>query len=211
MTETAVKERPILFSGPMIQAILAGRKTMTRRVVKELEECRARGVVASDFEEGIIDGEFYGNNCGLPYGPFRCPFGASGDRLWVREAFTFDSTDLGEIVAYRADGAASVVGCTDGQDEICGVVDWWTVRDDTRWKPSIHMPRWASRITLEITEVRVERLQKIDESDALREGFGHCDYGVVAFHELWDVLNAKRGYSWESNPWVWVVEFKVIE
>jgi len=116
----------------------------------------------------------------------KCPYGQPGDRLWVRETFAESRSG----VIYRA--APMFDDCEEGD------VSW-------KWKPSIHMPRWASRITLEITAVRVERLQDISEEDAKREGFPD----VVHFYELWTILNGKE--SWRANPWVWVVEFKVAQ
>lgn len=189
-----MRERPILFSGPMVRAILDGTKTQTRRVAMHTV-CGVR--VAR-----------------LAYDPApdvcACPYGVPGDRLWVRETFAPFST--GGAV-YRADkprfspGAHEVVGGS--------------------WHPSIHMPRWASRITLAITSVRVQRLQDISGADALAEGvsldgarLGHdidIDGGVTAafaigrYRELWDIINAARGFGWDANPWVWVVEFRKVE
>lgn len=185
-----MKEHPILFSGPMVQAILDGRKTMTRRVIKMpkwAQECN------EDYEFEIDDD--------IPYSICKktgclaaidCPYGFPGDRLWVRETFC---KDLDHNVFYKADN----------------MPPW----EDTKWKPSIFMPRWASRITLEITNVRVERLQEISGKDILAEGLdvkftipGSFD-ALERFHGLWDSINGKK-YPWSSNPWVWVIEFKRI-
>jgi hypothetical protein len=179
-----MKERGILFSGPMVRAILEGRKTMTRRVVKP----QPVDIHGSAFMKTI-----------------KCPYGKPGDRIWVRE--TFRREDLGEKVWYRAD---------------------WNEKDAKElfidqsggWKPSIFMPRWASRITLEITNVRVERLQGISQDDAKVEGadgidWGHGrDYGgppdyIGGFKRLWESINGPG--SWTANPWVWVVEFRRVE
>jgi hypothetical protein len=199
-----VKERPILFSAPMVRAILAGTKTQTRRVVKP-------------------DGKYrLGMVCPADGGPSRCPYGAPGDRLWVRETFQpllADGFDHDECDWKTGRGYRCSYVATAGRIE---VID----RDDNitdRCKPGIHMPRWASRITLEVTGVRVERLQDISEADARAEGvsfvadgcarFGvggapdsWCDCPVTAYCALWESINGKD--SWAANPWVWVVEFK---
>ncbi len=177
-----MKEIPILFSGEMVRAILDGRKSVTRRVVRPHP---FHGVV----RDGILDDE------GKVY---RCPYGQPGDRLWVRETF-YPMPHLNAKAYFR---------CT---DLLVGV---------SRWVPSIFMPRWASRITLEVTGVRVERVWDITEASAKAEGVeqeidGWNKDGVVkvywkSFATLWDALNAKRGFGWDKNPWVWVVEFKRI-
>ena len=183
-----MKERPILFSGPMVKAILDGRKTQTRRVVRPKE---------------------WANPAGRPL-LNRCPYGAPGDKLWVRESWRPRQPGA---VYYRADSY-------DYQhDELRagGAVP--------QWRPSIHMPRWASRITLEVMAVRVERLQEISPDEATAEGAiewatrcGRNDaldgrvkgipYPINTFAELWDSINAKRT-QWLSNPWVWVIEFRM--
>ena len=193
-----MKERPILFSAPMVRAILDGRKTQTRRVVKPqpsqelLDDYaqirRERGVQKDDAE--ML------SEC-LP-----CPYGFPGDRLWVRETWARDDED--GALMYRAD-----VGCDDDANawergRIEGVSRY-------RWRPSIHMPRWASRITLEITDVRVERLQDIGEEDAEAEGIPRSDVsppdmGRFAYQQLWESINGPD--SWAANPWVWVIGFK---
>lgn len=191
-----VKELPILFSGPMVRAILEGRKTQTRRVVKP---SRYRHEID---EEGIWFEDEYGD---WNKGP--CPYGQFGDRLWVRE----------KVGIGRATGLAYYPDTLNGR-EPGALFD--------RWTPSIHMPRWASRITLEITGVCGERLQQISEEDAKAEGatpydptayftIGQCgskaglpDFEYRAgFAELWNSL-AKPGATWSDNPWVWVIEFK---
>lgn len=236
-----MKEHPILFSGLMVQAILDGRKTQTRRIIKpqpEADDCgfwfpskahKKKLVYETDesFKRWLLHS-------------FRCPYGQPGDRLWVRETFVnlaattpdgiltirpgdkiirlpegFKSCDGrykwspfdGEIVSYQADG--DIEFC-DG-DGFSG--EWADRSDMPRWKPSIHMPRWASRITLEITGVRVERLQDISEADVKAEGINPETNNSGRMHralyrELWNQLNAKRGYGWDANPWVWVIEFK---
>lgn len=214
-------EHPILFSDAMVRAILGGRKTQTRRVIKPQPEWRViepetrfartgwwwtkpdgTGIHSQPTEAALI--ETFGRSL------FDCPYGQPGDYLWVREAW--GRSALGKVV-YRADGAVR-----DDSDERVG---WW-VGDQfcERLRPSIHMPRALSRITLEVTGVRVERVQSISEEDALAEGivwatretapgsgrFEPCARDEFAL--LWDSINAKRGYSWETNPWVWVISFE---
>lgn len=162
-----MKERPIIFSGEMVRAILAGRKTQTRRVIKP--------------QPVIQDGVAF-----FKTGQ-RCPYGQIGDRMWVREAWIRNSG----VPAYRADDPS------------------WP-GETPKWKPSIHMPRWASRITLEIVNVRVERLQDITVGDAWAEGCPNSDVNVIPdwFIPLWAGINAARGNGWDDNPWVWAIEFK---
>ncbi len=194
--------KPIIFSGEMVRAILDGRKTMTRRVVKPQppEGFRAwHGCV--DGNAAWTDHPMQGEKGQIINA--KCPYGAQGDKLWVRETFMvehFPSAPDNPRVHYRADNTAAGSG--------------WTAAK--MWKPSIFMPRWASRITLEIVNVRVERLQEISEEDAIAEGIDlascHHAYALTigAYAELWDTINEKRGYSWDSNPYVWIVEFKRI-
>jgi hypothetical protein len=198
-TAVAVRERPILFSGPMIRAILKGRKTQTRRVIRVTD-----------------DGVHH-----------PCPYGGVGDRLWVRESFAGpdhigdgDQGVVGFGIEYKADGAFRAHGDC-GCDGPCGGV--LIVHP---WKPSIHMPRQFSRISLEITAVRVEQLQTISTEDALAEGideYGHELHTETArdhqrnrtaienYALLWDSINAKRGYGWDVNPWVWVLSFQRVQ
>ena len=114
----------------------------------------------------------------------KCPHGQVGDRLWVKETWWQDSDN---DIYYKA--------------------DWQTNPRNGKWKPSRFMPRWASRITLEITEVRVERVQEISAADCFKEGV-EMYKPIQQFQSLWDSLNAKRGFGWEVNPWVWVIRFK---
>lgn len=137
-----------------------------------------------------------------PGGWARCSFGQPGDRLWVRETWA-DYTH--NIVSNNGVGIASTTRPIYRADDDSSLYD-------VRWKPSIHMPRWASRITLEVTEVRVERVQEITEDDVLAEGITHEFYMTEAarigeYRDLWNHLNAKRGYGWDANPWVWVIRF----
>ena len=221
MIETKVKEKPILFKGEMIRAILDGRKTQTRRVVK------GRIVDINKYSEPrrFYDGSFHFKNPDSEtYASIKCPYGKPGGNLWIRETWL-----KAEPIQYKADGFKS-----------------WP--NSFKWKPSIHMPRTASRINLEIIDIRVERVQDITEDDAKAEGVPSDDYfpmdkiycpecngnglvnglgaglGVIPdcdctncdtfkkrFKNLWDSINEKRGFSWKLNLWVWVIEFKRID
>ena len=196
-----MKEHPILFSAPMVRAILDGRKTQTRRVMKPQP-------VLCDGMWDWKDCQWMDDGIGFPASGIidHSPYGVPGDRLWVWEAFCkCDRTDEFTTMCFRA------------EDDTC---------DDAKWTPSIHMPRWASRIILEVIGVRVESLQDISEKDAKAEGVeSYSDDGVIYYGEfgkgdcrpdrefsrLWDSINAKRGFSWKSNPWVWVIEFERIK
>lgn len=209
-----VKERPILFSGPMVNAILEGRKTQTRRVIKPVQP-RTDGLWPA------------GRN------PLEdCPYGAPSDRLWVRETWYCDhcfERDYAKTGAVYVGRTLSRKECEDEWRSHLffradGEPDFGGERAD--WKPSIHMPRWASRLALEVTEVRVQRLQKISEADARAEGVGepafvhegnhnvwakhgHERYRLL-FQGLWDSINGERlGCSWSDDPWVWALTFKV--
>ena len=211
-----MRERPILMSGEMVRAILDGRKSQTRRVVKPQPYAEWCPVVEL-YHPTLVDrdgdeypgAEVFGaadENEGRI-----CPFGQPGDRLWVREGFTYsdcvietDAVLLGREKPRRAPiyRATSILA------------DSPNIRS---WRPSIHMPRWASRITLEITGVRVERLCDMRESDAIAEGCPGQDMEhqddwptepIEQFSTLWDSLNEKRGFGWDANPWVWVIEFR---
>ncbi|EOX9507704.1 TPA: hypothetical protein ACXI22_004734 [Citrobacter amalonaticus] len=222
-------ERGMIFNGEMVRAILDGRKTQTRRVVKGVEG-------ADSFTpEWDINGEQIFVVCGEKdhtqmnpvLGAISCPFGAVGDRIWVRETFQGplvseelfeeyraypEKFETPQYCEYAADGGA--------KPEYCDLDD--NIRHG--WRPSIHMPRWASRITLEITDVRVERLNDISQEDALAEGmeltgwkptYSDPDSGGEVctpydnFAELWQSIYSAG--SWLSNPWVWVIEFRRIE
>ena len=210
------KERPILFSGPMVRAILESRKSQTRRVAK----LNAAGRVA-------LRGKNW--HCGDPEARLACPYGQPGDRLWVRETFCtcYDGQEAYEVI-YAADntrrGFSTASNATDDQ------LDWLERSMTThgeRGRPAIHMPRWACRLVLEVTASRVERLQDISEDDARAEGCEQKRYLVNPFKTgalrarfsgevstfkesyalLWDSLNAKRS-PWASNPWVWAITFR---
>lgn len=233
--QEAIISRPILFSGPMVRAILEGRKTQTRRIVKPQPDgeffgpkiyhpsvTNRRGDLRPGAEQfGIFD------TCGE--WSITCPYGKPGDRLWVREAHAIyrdaHARDEGyEVILYRADAAAywNMHPLDHIEAEFNPLRD--TSDYEPKWTPSIHMPRWASRITLEITRVRVERLQEISREDVRREGVpetaGDWDQCPMIGHEwdnrtyceqwqwLWEKINGPE--SWAANPWVWVIEFKVI-
>ncbi|WP_111532959.1 hypothetical protein [Pseudomonas sp. 2848] len=233
------KERPILFSGPMVRAILEGRKTVTRRPVKGGQIPRLE--YPDSPEPWVAVGQHhprYGfvvhgrteQECAVKVGELgACPFGEPGDRLWVRETWAADAQldeiaprDLsqGEPIIYPTDGSVRQTGCA--------------MVSQGRGRPSIHMPRWASRILLEITDVRVERLQDGEgetdfESRYVAEGINRIHHGdgehyyhpfksepgpgnwadpFDAWRELWASINGAD--SWNANPWVWVVEFKKV-
>lgn len=213
-----MKERPILFSAPMVRAILDGRKTQTRRVVKpQPTMVTDKSIVPWNGDSAVLMRLLYQSQRG-------CPYGHPGDRLWVRESgwerpertakMMREGADTWPRFAYAAD---------DWSDQDRADFKAWGFKA----RPSIHMPRWASRITLEITRVRVERLQEISEADAIAEGVTihngdeSCDCGqrifngggdytrytaTSAYRDLWESINGLG--SWHPNPWVWVVEFK---
>ena len=215
-------ERPILFSGPMVRAILEGRKTQTRRVVKPQPDAGAR-ITPIDSEWLLErwqkqDREF--TNFGRA-ARVQCPYGKPGGRLWVRE--TLCRPD-GDPWLYSADRQPVMVS---REDETAMLV--WAHHKEQDSCSSIFMPRWASRLTLEITDVRVERLRDITEEDAIAEGIIPKPGGVFegsrdtsrkgltlitpwltareAFSDIWDKINGKK-HPWASNPWVWVIEFR---
>jgi len=224
------KERPILFSAPMVRAILDGRKTQTRRAfnastLKLMKLAADAGEVSYFASEGCL------NKNDQEYVASFCPYGKPGDRLWVRETWQHSNFPLGPYddsctVFYRADYLDDPHG-PDGEKSAEGKYRTWI--------PSIHMYRSASRILLEVADVRVERLQEMEgqtafESDALKEGINSIHHGdgdyyysafrsepdphnwgdpFDAFRELWESINGAD--SWAANPWVWVVEFKRVQ
>jgi hypothetical protein len=227
-----MKERPIIFSAPMVLALLAGQKTQTRRLVKPQPPeilpayapkvywpARDRHMTSDPDGAAYLQFERPGDYDGARvmrggFG-FRCPYGQPGNRLWVREAW-----------AWRGDGAIPAFDRV-RKGEVWFRADPERTSPGIRWRPSIHMPRWASRITLEVTGVRVERLQDISEADALAEGvtpkwepgcsgrlmeaLGGFSFrpAASAYAELWEQINGPG--SWDANPWVWVVEFRRVE
>lgn len=188
-------EKPILFSDEMVRAILEGRKTQTRRVVKPRPDFVTDERWPARFTTQDVD-------LGRLAEVISCRYGQPGDRLWVRETTKEDVPGSVSLAIYDADYAHVM-------DESGAHAEWWYSKPVC---PSIHMPRWASRITLEITDVRAERLQDISEQDAVAEGCRnslHLPCGRFAkenFAHLWWRINGDG--SWEANPWVWVIEFK---
>jgi len=215
---TSTKEQPILFSAPMVRAILEGRKVQTRRVMKPQpgDDWNPEvGICAYEWKgSGEPGPDFFG--AGDEDECYKCPYGAPGDRLWVREtwanfggyAVLYQHHKPG--VAYRATWDSDKYGWPDFAHHVSYV-------PGGKWRPSIFMPRWPSRITLEITEVRVQRVQEISEEDAVAEGTGQwametnailtCETMRDAYRKLWDSINIKK-YPWESNPWVWALSFR---
>lgn len=233
-----MRERPILFSSGMVRAILDGAKTQTRRVVKSRHPIGFIGGKGDEDDPGewgyAFDGPLHHGYAVLGRGfdeqrdhgrvSIPCPYGEPGDRLWVRETWAPLGDQLTEVVGrprvFRAD--ADLV-----RDDSGDRVGWWlgeTFLEGSerpfRWRPSLHMPRWASRITLDVVSVRVERLQDITEVAIEAEGVtchlarelapGACVASPFdAWRILWDSLNGSRpGCSWSDNPWLWVVEFR---
>ena len=196
MTATAVREHPLLMCGPLVCQTLKDLKTMTRRVVKPQPIHRA---IKAD------DGLWYDADCTNPGHLLKCPYGEVGSRLWVRETWASDIAGCQNGITYRAD---HIDPSGDGP------------ANPIKWRPSIFMPRWASRLTLEITDIRVERLQEIQWPDVIREGFKdprRCEKridretGLVAqFRELWAKLNGAKS-PWENNSWVWVISYRRIK
>lgn len=235
-----MKEHPILFNGAMVRAILDGRKSQTRRLMK----CFDRG--------GHVDFGYYperSTTCDWPsyedpYGdwhPFACPYGEPGEsRLWVRETWkeisrswyrSAPDTDY-VVIGYRATCDMGRLGLSSRDFTVPHGTAACIHTPSHRWRPSIHMPRWASRILLEVVNVRVERVQDISEEDALAEGirevtkdgnvFKYCVFdrgdcsstpwadmartAIGAFRQLWDSIHGDG--AWDRNDWVWVVELK---
>lgn len=233
-----MKERP--FIDPMVAAILAGRKTQTRRVMKPQPhpDFLARGVVAVTPQWPLQDGVRWFMADGLSE-LIRCPYGVPGDRPWVRETWNY-THDLTEAESAKRTEIFRRFNAGEITDIVAGALslptgsgkrramyaadfgDWaYNVDSDLHWRPSIHMPRWASRITLEITGVRVDRLQEISEEDAGAEGVEPVIHGGIlvdeecfkrGFQKTWAEINGKRpGCAWADNPWVWCLSFKVVD
>lgn len=246
-----MSERPILFSGSMVRAILEGRKSQTRRVVKAPKEALLHGrnphwddalvdghpTMPSGFSDG---GEYlhvpYGGGdmegCGRCASRVFCPYGQPGDLLWVRETWGACERRDGRLtISYAATPRTTfatlenciVVDRPDGFEIKSPEVGPYRDKDGA-WRPSIFMPRWASRLTLRITDVRVERVRSISRADAIAEGIqniggdterwgvpgeGYAQHPCRAYWLLWDSINGKKpGCTWADNPWVWVVEFE---
>ncbi|MCK9468123.1 MAG: hypothetical protein M0Q49_01790 [Porticoccaceae bacterium] len=233
---STTRERPIIFGGEMVRAILGGQKTQTRRAVKPQpsmeRDCEPEGYNWVPMHKG------------RELSHHQCPYGQPGDRLWVRERWRVGAWDAdeGAFALDYCDGPRRQwlkdpldhdgtrferlwIQCTDELREkgippgADGHYRWGPGKSPLRWRPSIHMPRWASRILLEILSVRVERLQDISGMDAKREGVSvpahlphdgaDLDYARREYHSLWQSINGPG--SWDANPWVWVIEFKRAE
>lgn len=226
-----MKERPIIMGAESVRAILEGRKTQTRRVVKP----QPKFIGAPNVPFKTDDAN--------PRGIIDCPYGKVGDRLWVREnwgvvSHTFDENE--NICDWKPNRPATPIqelkfgtGYYDGHViyEADGGFEWnagddCSIETKSDWKSSMFMPRSASRLTLEITNIRVERVQDITEDGAIAEGcsgrggtFLRTDVyppvkesiPIQEYRIIWDSINAKRGYPFESNPWVWVLTFKVVQ
>ena len=208
-----MKERPILFSGPMVKAILEGRKTQTRRVITPqpmLDKVFGPEMyepVAYDRHGEMIPGEeIYGVYDDSGEWGVRCPYGQPGDRLWVRE--TFCTPEANDYVIYRADWSEEDALNSDAMRK--RYPDFANEFPNGRWKPSIHMPRKFCRLLLDVKAVQVQRLGDMACADAGKEGFGFGSTAYRRFQKTWDSLNEKRGYGWDTNPWVWVIEFQTV-
>jgi len=218
-TEAAI-EKPILFSSEMVRAILDGRKTQTRRVIKHEARGADRvrwidngqvwpGRKGETYEGWVAEVDALGGESGLHL-PLTCPYGKPGDRLWLREAFRHYGNRFSQgkgfgLIEYFADGSHGDMP-SDSLPDLESANQYWYKR-----RPSIHMPRWASRITLEIKNVRVQRLWDISELDCENE-LGVEPYSLEngayeQFANLWNKINGKK-HPWESNPFCWVIEFK---
>lgn len=212
-----MKERPILFSTEMARAILEGRKSQTRRIIKYPKIYKLNELIGWKIkphkDTPVLFSFWYGTKYTLP--AFRCPYGQPGDVLWVKETFLIEKSIEDKIhYEYKSDYSE-------------------TMADDVCWKPSIFMPKEASRLKLKVTDIRVERVQDITEEDAIAEGVEYVDNQRVegeedlcriyldymdnesilmsaksSYKSLWSKINGKD--SWKSNPWVWVVEFEKI-
>ncbi|PAW76790.1 MAG: hypothetical protein B9S32_13715 [Verrucomicrobia bacterium Tous-C9LFEB] len=229
--------------GDMVKPTLADTKTNTRRAVRF--PAFVENPEFNSWQDGFPEGRraiFLGSHS-EEFFSVKCPYGQIGDRLWVRETWAGANTEDGPAILYRAnnhrrylmhedafleaDPTARGGRCFDYSKT--GRVDFsaWAgdlEGEDKGWKPSIHMPRWASRITLEIVDIRIERVQDISDEDSMAEGIihskwkwdcfetpdGHILYRspAQAFKELWDSINSDRGLSWAVNPWAWVIVFK---
>jgi hypothetical protein len=245
-----MSEKPILFSAPMVRAILDGTKTETRRVVKWPAGCDefwredARpwllGFGGGDYPD-VSDGLIQVEDAPV----LRvCPYGAPGDILWVRETWRPWSWHEGEPITVEFQAGGPRTECESDPAWAFRYEQWeertwialteeleakgvqtdddgfyrWEGENPLRWRPSIHMPRWAARLFLRVTDVRLERVQDITEEGAIAEGVRGDEHDwadqptpSMCFSALWDSLNAKRGYGWDANPWVWVYKFERTE
>ena len=211
-----MKERPILFSGPQVRAILEGRKTQTRRMIRlPKHEHVTMDDIRPDGKRWPVVVDKYNNWNDMP-----CPYGQPGDRLWVRETWRPVMESYRSYIEYQAGGEKELLGKDiDALTKIKKIALRFPgaskERNSEVWHPSNRMPRWASRITLEVVSVRVERLQDISDADATAEGCERSAMKVASgfmrevFRGVWTHINGAD--SWADNPWVWVVEFKRTE
>lgn len=232
-----MKERPMLYTGAMVRAVLADAKTMTRRVMK-VQPSEGSTVTVERYEPAIVSRsgelvpgpEVFGAHWGDGEFGLVCPYGQPGDRLWVRETCRAEELESGQDgVLYLADNHFRPINDTPSD-----AIQWMKMnvygKQGGTNVPSIHMPRWACRLLLEITDVRVERLQDISNEDCIAEGINRIAHGREgyfyhhqrtepdqhnwchpddAYKELWESLYGAG--SWDANPWVWVIEFKKVE
>jgi hypothetical protein len=219
-----MKERPILFKAEMVRAILAGAKTQTRRICRPRFDDRTPCEHYSPIGSGGVVSDHMMRHCEHGSEGQPCPLGVAGDRLRIREAWR-TSKSLDHVKPSNLVPGAPIIYESDGAFR--GLSEWGA-QYVGKSRPSIFMPRWASRITLEIISVRAERLQDITDGDARAEGIermvlfgenkwrnyasgGYNQWEIGSFKTLWDSINAKRGYGWDANPWVWRIEFKLIK
>lgn len=225
-----MKARGMIFNSEMVRAILDGRKTQTRRIVKgtdgAVKFCKEWDINGEEIF--VVLGEKDHTGMNPVFGAISCPFGAVGERIWVRETFQGPLFDYEQMESYLEDSSKFE------KPEFCQYAadgkpapEYYDADDNLRhgWRPSIHMPRWASRILLEIIDVRVERLREISQADAEAEGVGKLKKGFWknyqpgwtefqltargSFATLWKSIYGDE--SWYADPWVWVIEFKRIE
>lgn len=228
-----MKERPILFSAPMVRAILAGTKTQTRRAWKLPRGCEWYGEMGGQQAGWFVDVD-PGAPWWLHVSECRCPYGQPGDRLWVRETWYCDDYRVQRGPYLKPDDLDLDQARNDGTLIYrASSGDRPYEAEQPTWRPAIHMPRWASRITLEVTGVRVERLQDISEADAIAEGielrrvsesdsrwvrygrdrseglaYSTCGDPRESYLSLWEQINGPG--SWDANPWVWAIDIKRI-
>ena len=193
-----MRQRPIIFSGPMVRAIRAGWKSQTRRILKPQPPLWARtgSALPADPPDDCAALRFRWRppqgapTCDWPEQPLPCPYGRPGDQLWVKETWRTDDPG-GGLVTYRADVVSG--------DE----------PDEAKWNSSLFMPRWASRFALEVVAVRTEPLSALSEDDARAEGVPRDGAPIDCYREIWNRINGSG--SWHRDPWVWVVEFRLVQ
>ncbi len=211
-----MQEWPILFNGEMVRAILDGRKTQTRRVINKVVACKPlRGGSITEFQTSPCKGyDWRFRDKRRLWQDIRdemllCPYGDAGDRLWVRETWC-------PMEGVNRDSGWIWYKANDVSIDHPRAKEMWDEDRALKNRPSIHMPRWASRITLEVVGVHAEQVQDVNEDDVKAEGVFIGDERASAvtlngrFRRLWDSINKKRGFGWDVNPWTWVVNFKVV-